>query len=202
MKKYIVTEKQIKNIIDNLITEEENEIDYDNYDVEYDVEPETVSKLPVQQINEIIKDKVNDFLEISKDKITDPENIQKIKTFLLKLESIGMNIGKALKTKKGQDRAVFLTGLTSVSSLLVGVYQAIFNSGLADWWNPFSFELGGVGFLKLALFLFVIRLIIKAYRSLSSFSEFFNKGRNFMSNIFKSKNKNEITEHLITYQIL
>jgi len=157
-------------------------------------------KVSAAEAKEKITDSVGDFLKISKDKINDPENQEKVKNFLSKLEQEAIKIKSFMKTKKGQNRAILLSSISMYSSLIAGIWGMVFNSGLEKWWNPGSFELGGVFFIKLALFLFVIRLILKAYKNINEFTGFVSGIKNFITsiiNLFRKNNKEEVVQENI-----
>jgi len=155
-------------------------------------------KVSVSDAGEKIKDGVNNFLEISKEKVNDPESKEKVKGFLLKLEKLSIDIKKTLKSRKGQDRALLMTTIGVYSSLVAGIWGAIFHSGAEEWYKPWTFELGGTFFIKLAVFFWLIKLVITAYKNMSEFTSMLSSIKSFFSRIiglFKSnKSEDDIVE--------
>jgi hypothetical protein len=157
-------------------------------------------KISANDAQKIIKDNVTKFLEISEDKINDPENVAKLKDFLAKMEETSGKLQSALKKRRTQTAMIIVTGLGMYSSLIAGIWNAVFNSGLEHWWNPASFQVGGLFYFKLALFLFIIRLILKAYRAINDFANIISNVKGFINDVLnlfkKTKSEEKIQENL------
>lgn len=155
-------------------------------------------KVSASEAGGIIKEKVHEFLEISKEKVNDPENQKKVKNFLLKLEDLASKTLKAIKSRKGQTRMIIMSQIGMYISLIAGIWGAIFHSGADVWYKPWTFELGGTQALKLALFFFVLQLIIKTFRGISELTSFLSGIKKFFSSLFGlfkgKKSDDEISE--------
>ena len=155
-------------------------------------------KTSIGNVKDIVVDKISEFLGIARDKMNDPENKKKLNDFLINLERFATKIKSNLKTEKGKDRAILLSTMASYASLFAGIWGVIFNSGLEHWWNPASFELGGVFFLKLALFFYVIKLILTLFKNVSKVGSILSDAKKLIVeivNLFKSKtDENQIKE--------
>lgn len=151
--------------------------------------PDISLKISAEDVKNVVVNNVSDNLKIAKDKINDPENKKKLNTFLNNLEQFSIKIKDTLKTRKGQNRAILLSSIATYSSLFAGIWGAIFNSGFANWWNPGSFEMGGLFYLKLALFFYLIKIILKVYKNVSTLTTFLKDSKKFIIqiyNLFKS----------------
>lgn len=144
---------------------------------------------------EIIKDKVYEYLQIAKEKANDPENIKKLNDFLDSVEQTTTKVSDIMKKDRNIAIVSNLLNFGKWGALITGIYQVIFNSVIS-----FShFELGGVGAFKIALFLYVLNIIITVFRKYNNLVSVVREIKNFVTNIINilKGTKGQIHENYI-----
>jgi len=134
-----------------------------------------------KETGDLIKDKVYENLQIAKDKINDPENIRKLNDFLDNVEETTTKISNTMKNNRNLKIIEnMLTGSKWIA-IVTSVYQLIFNTTI----SLTSFSLGGIGAIKIALFLYILKLIVNIFRNYNNFISLTKAAKDFVINITK-----------------
>jgi len=144
----------------------------------------------------LIKDKVYENLQIAKDQINDPENIQKLNDFLDKVEETTTNVSNIMKNDRNLKIIENLLNVGKWGSIVTSVYQLIFNTTLSFT----HFSLGGIGAIKIALFLYILNLIVSTFRKYNTFVSLIREVKNFIINIInaiKKPNSSNVSESYV-----
>lgn len=127
-----------------------------------------------------IKDYIYEHLKIAKDKISDPENVKKVNSFLDSVEEVSTKITDTIKKERNLKILSNVIDFAKWGSIIAGVYGLVFNSSISF---VSGIEVGGIGAFKLALFLYIMKLIISVFRGIVVFSDLVKNIKSFVSNI-------------------
>lgn len=127
-----------------------------------------------------IKDYIYEHLKIAKDKISDPENVKKVNSFLDSVEEVSTKITDTIKKERNLKILSNVIDFAKWGSIIAGVYGLVFNSSISF---VSGIEVGGIGAFKLALFLYIMKLIISVFRGIVVFGDLVKNIKSFVSNI-------------------
>jgi hypothetical protein len=155
-------------------------------------------KISDPNVGNNIKNYIYNYLKITKEKLNDPENVKKLNDFLDSAEETTTKVVNAVKKERNLRIISNMVDIGKWISIVAGVYGLIFNTKASFFHGV---ELGGITALKLAFFLYIIKLIISVFRKYHTFTKLVRDGKKFVDsivNIIKQKKSNDnITENYI-----
>jgi len=143
-----------------------------------------MSKMPgvkasAENTYSIVGSEIAKAVGVAKEQLNDPENQAKVKGGLGRLKAAGdelsSSMSTALKDPTKLERVIKTLKVGTWGSLISGVAVSLFNMGtvFAFAWPPMELSVGVVGpiLVKLALVLFIIRLIVQFLGGVSAISQ-------------------------------
>jgi len=163
-------------------------------------------KASAEETYDIVGTEISKALGVAKEQLNDPKNQAKVKQGIHQLQNAGQelssNLGSVIKDPNKLSKIITTLKVGTWGSLITGIATALFNmeTVFAFAWPPATLSFGLVGpiLIKLALVLFIIRLIVQFLGGASAIAQTINGMGNLMKNTI-SKLTGSTSENISLY---